>query len=214
MSDLCRCLLVNNILLSSLLLRCRTYLLIYLLSSHLLWCFLHNHATKIHILVIHHLKFYVERRNLGRSLVISIVLLSHLADRLRAAINLCLYCLDLKLPFIGILQLYSFAHWSWRKWSLTLTFAWLITGCIVSWTEINFVNLTLLSILLSKSLSSDPDCWGGNFNFRNLSRISFDSLSKNRSFGHFEILFLFNLHWGCGINGELFFLVRHRLFMF
>jgi hypothetical protein len=112
MGDLCRTLLVNNILLSSLLLRHLIYLLIYLLSSHLFRRLLHHHAAKIHVLVIHHLEFNVERRNVGGCLIIAKVLLvlSNLSDWLRAAINLCLNSLNRKHAFIRILQFDSFAH--------------------------------------------------------------------------------------------------------
>ena len=115
MGDLCRSLLVNNILLSSLLLRHLIYLLIYLLSPHLFRRLLHNHAAKIHVLVIQHLEFDVELRNVSGRLIFTkvLLLLSDLRDRLRAAINLCLNSLDRKHAFVRILQFDSFAHSTW-----------------------------------------------------------------------------------------------------
>ena len=177
MGDLCRSLLVNNILLSSQLLRRLINLLIYLLSSHLFRWLLHNHATKIHVLIIQHLEFNVVWRNFAWHLVIAVVLLmlSHLIDWLRAAINLCLNCLDLKLAVQRILQLNSFAYRSRWKSRFILLFGKLIAGPFGSRTSNNF--------LLNSHLG------GWNLIPRILSPLSPHSLTENRTFRLFQILF-------------------------
>ena len=125
MGDLCRILLVKYILLSSLLLRRLIYLLIYLLSCHLFRWLLHNHTTKIHVLVIQHLEFNVKWRDISGSVVITEVwlVLSDLSGILRTAINLCLNSLDSKLPFKRILQFDPFAHGTRRNRDIALLFS-------------------------------------------------------------------------------------------
>lgn len=188
MGDRCRSLLVNNFLLSSLLLRRLIYLLIYLLSSHLFRWLLYSHATKIHVLVIQHLEFHIEWRNFSRCLVVAkvLLLLSHLSGWLRAAIYLCLNRLDRKLAFKGILQFDPFAHSTRWNSRFALLFIRLIIHFFGWLIEVNFVNFTLLLLLFY----FDTHFWGW---IRISCILSLHSLSKNRRFWLFEILFLINL---------------------
>ena len=138
---------------------------------------------------------------------------SHLSCWLGTAINLGLYCLNLKLLLIWILQFYSFAHWSWIKCSLAIFRARLIICCFGSRTEIYSVNLTLLFIFLPYYFLFCSDSWGWNLNFRNSGCLSFDPLSKNSDFRLFEILFWFNLSWCFWNIGDHIFLMRNKPLM-